>query len=199
MFAFGDCSRPWKHFMDAFLSSTFAVALAEIGDKTQLLSLFLITRFHAKRAIIAGILLATLINHGLSALLGNWLGGVIPGDWVRWIIGGSFIIVGLWMLIPDKDDAGPSPFERLGPFFATLILFFLAEIGDKTQIATVILAAQFQTIFWVTLGTTLGMLIANVPVIVAGQWLMQRLPVKTAHYIACVLFIGFGIWALAVM
>ncbi|GGX54439.1 TMEM165/GDT1 family protein [Saccharospirillum salsuginis] len=182
--------------MEAFLSSTLAVAIAEIGDKTQLLSLFLITRFNRKRAIVLGILIATLVNHGLSALLGDWLGTVVPPDWGRWLIGGSFIAVGMWMLIPDKDDAGPSRFEKLGAFWATLILFFIAEIGDKTQIATVLLAAEFQSTFWVTMGTTLGMLIANVPVIMAGQWLMQRLPVKAAHVVASVLFIGFGVWSL---
>jgi len=183
--------------MEAFLSSTLAVAIAEIGDKTQLLSLFLITRFSRKRAIVLGILIATLVNHGLSALLGDWLGTVVPADWARWLIGGSFIVVGLWMLIPDKDDTGPSRFETLGAFWATLILFFIAEIGDKTQIATVLLAAEFQSTLWVTLGTTLGMLIANVPVIMAGQWLMQRLPVKAAHIIASVLFIAFGVWSLS--
>jgi len=183
--------------MDAFLSSTLAVALAEIGDKTQLLSLFLVTRFRNRWAIVAGILIATLVNHGLSAWLGTLLGQWTPGDWARWIIGGSFIAVGLWMLIPDKDDSGPSRFEFMGAFAATLILFFIAEIGDKPQIATVLLAAQYQSMFWVTLGTTLGMLIANVPVILAGNWLMQRLPVRTAHIVACLLFIGFGVWTIA--
>lgn len=182
--------------MEAFLSSTLAVALAEIGDKTQLLSLFLVTRFRNRGAIVAGILVATLVNHGLSAWLGTLLGQWTPGAWARWIIGGSFIAVGLWMLIPDKDDSGPSRFESMGAFAATLILFFIAEIGDKTQIATVLLAAQYQSTLWVTLGTTLGMLIANVPVILAGNWLMQRLPVRTAHIVACVLFIGFGVWTI---
>lgn len=182
--------------MEAFLSSTLAVAIAEIGDKTQLLSLFLVTRFRNRSAIILGILIATLANHGLSALFGSWLRDLIPPGWGPWLIGGSFILVGLWILIPDKDDAGPSRFERYGPLAATLVLFFLAEIGDKTQIATVILAAQYDSVFWVTLGTTLGMLIANIPVILAGNWLMQRLPVKAAHSVACVLFIGFGIWTL---
>lgn len=183
--------------MEAFLSSTLAVALAEIGDKTQLLSLFLVTRFRNRWAIVAGILVATLVNHGLSAWLGTLLGQWTPGDWARWIIGGSFIAVGLWMLIPDKDDSGPSRFESMGAFAATLILFFIAEIGDKTQIATVLLAAQYQSTLWVTLGTTLGMLIANVPVILAGNWLMQRLPVRTAHVVACLLFIGFGVWTIS--
>lgn len=182
--------------MDAFLGSTLAVAIAEIGDKTQLLTLFLITRFRSRGMIALGILLATLANHGLSAWLGAWLADLIPVGWGRWIIGASFIVVGLWILIPDKDDAAPSRFERFGPFLASLVLFFLAEIGDKTQIATVILAAEFDSVVMVTLGTTLGMLVANVPVLWAGNWLMQRLPVNAAHYAACGLFIGFGVWSL---
>lgn len=182
--------------MDAFLSSALAVAIAEIGDKTQLLTLFLITRFRSRSSIALGILIATLANHGLSALLGSWITDLIPYGWGGWIIGASFILIGLWILIPDKDEAGPSRFERYGPFLATLVLFFLAEIGDKTQIATVVLAAEFNSILMVTLGTTLGMLIANLPILWAGNWLMQHLPVKAAHYAACVLFIGFGVWAL---
>lgn len=193
---FGDHPAPGIQFMDAFLTSTIAVAIAEIGDKTQLLSLFLIARFRRRGAIILGLTLATLLNHGLSAWLGQWLSNIIPDDWVGWILGGSFIAVGLWLLIPDKDDSGPSRFDQLGAFWATFILFFLAEIGDKTQVATVLLAAQFQSVFWVTLGTTLGMLIANIPVILAGQWLMQRLPVSAAHKVASLLFIAFGIWTL---
>lgn len=193
---FGNHPAPGILLMDAFLTSTVAVAIAEIGDKTQLLSLFLITRFHRRGAIILGLTLATLVNHGLSAFLGQWLSELIPDEWVRWILGGSFIAVGLWLLIPDKDDAGPSRFDQLGAFWATFILFFLAEIGDKTQIATVLLAAQFQSVFWVTLGTTLGMLLANVPVILAGHWLMQRLPMAAAHKVASLLFIAFGIWTL---
>lgn len=182
--------------MDALLSSTAVVALAEIGDKTQLLTLLLITRFRARGAIALGILIATLINHGISALIGDWLVSWLPAGWGPWLIGLSFIAVGLWILIPDKDDADTGRFERWGPFVATLVLFFLAEIGDKTQIATVILAAQYQSVLWVTMGTTLGMLLANIPVVLAGNWLMQRVPVRTAHLLACVLFIGFGVWTL---
>lgn len=182
--------------MEALLSSTLVVALAEIGDKTQLLTLLLISRFRARGAITLGILIATLVNHGVSAWLGDWLVSWIPPGWGPWLIGLSFIAVGLWVLIPDKDDADTGRFERWGPFIATLVLFFLAEIGDKTQIATVILAAQYQSVLIVTLGTTLGMLLANVPVILAGNWLMQRLPVRAAHWVACALFLGFGLWTL---
>lgn len=179
--------------MEAFLTSTSAVALAEIGDKTQLLSLFLATRFKQKHWIILGILVATLINHGLSAWLGQWITQFIPQGYAHWLLGGSFIAVALWLLIPDKEDDGESAMDKYGAFVATTVLFFLAEIGDKTQVATVLLAAQYQSIFWVTAGTTLGMLLANVPVVFAGQWLMQRIPLQYTRWIACGLFVLFGV------
>ncbi|MFV8816271.1 TMEM165/GDT1 family protein [Haliea sp. E17] len=180
--------------MDAFITSTLTVALAEIGDKTQLLSLFLATRFRNKWAIIAGILVATLFNHGVSAWLGDWIGQYLQSQMGQWLIGGSFIALGLWLLIPDKDDSDDSAIERYGAFVATTVLFFLAEIGDKTQIATVLLGAQFNDILWVTIGTTLGMLAANVPVVFAGDYLMQRIPLKLAHVLAAVAFVIVGIW-----
>ena len=183
--------------MEAFLSSTLAVAIAEIGDKTQLLSLFLAARFAGRHlAIISGIFLATLLNHALSAWLGVWLMQWMPAHWSPWLIGGSFILIGLWLLIPDKEDDTPSPLDRYGPLLATTVLFFLAEIGDKTQIATVVLAAHFDDLFQVVLGSTLGMLLANVPVVLAGQWLMQRLPLDHARWAACALFIALGLLAL---
>lgn len=180
--------------MEAFLSSFTAVALAEIGDKTQLLSLFLAARFRSKTAIILGILLATLLNHAASAWLGAWVAQFIPQNWSAWLVGGSFIAVGLWLLIPDKDDSAESPFMQYGAFIASTILFFLAEIGDKTQIATVILAASWpDALTLVIVGTTLGMLAANVPVVMAGNWLMQRIPLNAARYAACAVFIVIGI------
>lgn len=183
--------------MEAFLSSTLAVAVAEIGDKTQLLALFLAARYGRPYLISLGVLIATLVNHGLSAWLGAILADVIPPDWVRWIISGSFFAIGLWLLIPDKDDEDMGRFAQYGPFVATLVLFFLAEIGDKTQIATVILAAKFSADAWMTIaviaGTTFGMLLANVPVIFAGKWLMDKLPLGFAHKAACVLFILMGV------
>ncbi len=182
--------------MDAFLTSSLTVALAEIGDKTQLLSLFLATRFRNKWAIIAGILVATLLNHAASAWFGDWLGQYLQSQTGQWLIAGSFIVLGLWLLIPDKDDSEDSALERYGAFVASTVLFFLAEIGDKTQIATVLLGAQFDSVLWVTLGTTLGMLAANVPVVFAGEYLMARLPLNTARIIAAVAFIGVGIWQL---
>jgi len=184
--------------MDAFLSSTLAVAIAEIGDKTQLLTLFLIGRFAGRRgAIVLGILLATLINHGLSAWLGGWLVDWVPAHWVSWIVGLSFIAVGLWVLIPDKDDEEESGSLKYGAFVATCILFFIAEIGDKTQVATVILAARYEELLLpVVAGTTLGMLLANVPVACFGGALMRRVPLHWVRRAACGLFVLFGVLSL---
>lgn len=183
--------------MDALLTSTFAVALAEIGDKTQLLALLLTLRFSNKLAICAGILAATLLNHAASAWLGVWLGQFLQAGIGQWLLGASFILLGLWLLIPDKADDEDPRLAQYGAFAVTFILFFLAEIGDKTQVATVALAAQYQSIAWVTLGTTLGMLLANVPVVYYGEALMRKLPMVWAHRIAAALFVGVGVWILA--
>jgi len=180
--------------MDALFTSTLTVALAEIGDKTQFLSLFLAVRFANKWAIVLGILVATLVNHAVSAWLGDFVAGYLQSQWGQWLIGGSFILLGLWLLIPDKDDSEDSALERYGAFVATTILFFMAEIGDKTQVATVVLGAQFESVLWVTLGTTLGMMIANVPVVFAGDHLIKRLPMKLTHRLAALAFILVGIW-----
>lgn len=189
--------------MEAFLSSTFAVAIAEIGDKTQLLALFLVSRYGRPYLISLGVLVSTVINHALSAWLGAWLADLIPAAWVPWIISGSFVLVALWLLIPDKEDEDMGSFEKYGPFLATCVLFFLAEIGDKTQIATVILAAKYSESIWMTTsviaGTTLGMLIANVPVIFAGRWLMERLPLDYARKGAFVLFMALAVITLLTM
>lgn len=182
--------------MDAFLTSVTTVALAEMGDKTQLLSLLLAARFRNKPAIIAGILLATLLNHAASAWLGSWLAGLLASHWVDWLLAASFILLGLWLLIPDKDEGVSRRFDHFGAFFVATLLFFLAEIGDKTQVATVLLGAQFNNLRWVTLGTTLGMLIANVPVVYLGDHVLKRLPMRTLQRIASLLFIGVGVWVL---
>lgn len=180
--------------MEAFLSSTLAVAIAEIGDKTQLLSLFLAARFAGQRpAIIAGIFVATLLNHAASAGLGVLLMQWIPAQWGRWILAGSFVLIALWLLVPDKDDGAPGALDRYGAFIATTVLFFLAEIGDKTQIATVVLAASYNTTVWVVAGSTLGMMAANVPVVLVGQWLMDRMPLQYARWSACGLFLVLGL------
>ncbi len=183
--------------MEALLSSTLAVTIAEIGDKTQLLALFLVARYGRPWVIILGILLATLINHALSAWLGAWLADVIPTQWIPWIISGSFVAVAIWTLIPDKNHTETGPFEKYGPFIATCVLFFLAEIADKTQIATVILAAKYSETLWMTLavitGTTLGMLLANIPVIFAGRWLLERMPLHYARRGAFILFMALAV------
>jgi putative Ca2+/H+ antiporter (TMEM165/GDT1 family) len=180
--------------MEAFLSSTLAVAVAEIGDKTQLLALFLVTKYGRPYVISLGVLLSTLLNHALSAWAGAWLGDKIPAEYIPWIISASFIAVAIWLLVPDKEDDDLGKVGQYGPLIATCVLFFLAEIGDKTQIATVILAAKYQTeTCWVVAGTTFGMLLANVPVIFAGKWLMARMPLNLARKAAFVLFIVLAI------
>ncbi len=182
--------------MEAFLSSTLAVAIAEIGDKTQLLALFLAARFAQKNAIIAGIFVATLLNHFVSALLGVWLAQFISPEMMQWIVGISFIAVGLWLLIPDKDEETDNRWLKYGAFGATVFLFFLAEIGDKTQIATVLLAAKFQSMFWVVAGSTLGLMLANVPVVYLGEMLMKKIPAKAVRIAACLLFCVLGMLTL---
>lgn len=182
--------------MEAFLFSTSLVALAEMGDKTQLLTLLLAARFRKPLPIVLAILFATLLNHAVAALIGNWLLQVISADVLQWILAGTFIAMGIWVLIPDTLDQRKNYLERwqkYGVFFATFILFFLAEIGDKTQIATVALAAQFQSVMLVTLGTTFGMLIANIPMIFIGQKLADHLPMLWIQRVAAMLFIVFGL------
>ncbi len=183
--------------MEILFSSTAAVAIAEIGDKTQLLSLFLASRFKQRYAIIAGIFVATLINHGASAWLGVWLLDMLPPHLAPWIISGSFLLIALWLLVPDKHDDGPSTLDRYGAFVATTVLFFLVEIGDKTQIATVVLAAKYNETFLVIIGTTLGMMLANVPVVFAGRWIMDRLPLNYARWGAFALFLAMAVITLA--
>lgn len=178
--------------MDAFLTSTLTVALAEIGDKTQLLALFLAARFRNKGAIILGILVATLINHAASAWLGDWIAQYLQSPTGQLFIGLSFIVLGIWLLKPDKDEPHDSSFAQYGAFAASTILFFLAEIGDKTQVATVLLGAQFDSVLLVTLGTTLGMLAANVPVVYAGEYLMAKIPLKTTRILAALAFMLVG-------
>ncbi|MEX0603305.1 MAG: TMEM165/GDT1 family protein [Marinobacter sp.] len=184
--------------MDALFASVISVFIAEIGDKTQLLSLFLVSRFSHRTPIILGILVATLLNHGLSALLGAWVAQWIPETVLLWLVAISFVAIALWLLIPDKDDAEDSQLLGLGAFMATTVMFFIAEVGDKTQIATVVLAARYDETFWVIVGTTVGMLAANVPVILAGKWLMDKVPLATARISASILFMVLAlvtVWA----
>ena len=183
--------------MEAFVSSTVGVLIAEIGDKTQLLTLFLAARFAQKNAIIMGIFMATLLNHAVSAFFGVWLTQTVSPDVLKWLVGGSFIAVGLWLLIPDKDDDNDNNrWLKYGAFTATLILFFLAEIGDKTQIATVLLAAKYQNLFWVVSGSILGLMLANVPVVYLGEKIMRRIPAHWVRWAACALFCVLGVLTL---
>ena len=183
--------------MEAFLVSTGIVALAEMGDKTQLLSLVLSARFRRPWPIALGILVATLFNHALAGAVGSWVTGVLGPDVLRWVLGGSFIAMAIWMLIPDKLDEGEGgSAPRAGVFIATLVAFFLAEMGDKTQVATVMLAAQFQTWSAVVVGTTLGMMIANVPVVWFGDRLTRRVPIRLVHTIGALVFLVLGVIAI---
>lgn len=184
--------------MEALLVSTGIVALAEVGDKTQLLTLVLAARYKKPWPIVAGIFVATLANHAIAGALGAWLTKVIGPDAMRWILGLSFIAMAAWMLIPDKlDDDGGAPKKVGGVFVTTTILFFLIEIGDKTQIATVALAARFDSLVAVVMGTTLGMLAANVPVAFFGDALASRMPVRVVHVVTAVIFAALGIAVLA--
>ena len=182
--------------MEALLVSIGVVALAEIGDKTQLLTLVLATRYKRAGPIVAGIFLATLLNHAIAGALGAWLTNVIGPDAMRWILGVSFVAMAVWMLIPDKLDATASASKEVGGVFVTTtILFFLAEIGDKTQIATVALAARFNSLMAVVIGTTLGMLVANAPVAYFGDAVARRVPMKVVRIVTALIFAALGIGA----
>lgn len=184
--------------MEAALVSIGIVALAEIGDKTQLLTLVLAARYKKPWPIVAGIFVATLVNHGIAGAAGAWLTKVMGPDAMRWILGISFIAMAAWMLIPDRldDDAGASR-KVGGVFVTTTVLFFLVEIGDKTQIATIALAARFDSLMTVIMGTTIGMILANAPVAFFGEALAKRLPVRAVHIVAALVFAALGVGVLA--
>lgn len=182
--------------MEAFLVSTGLVALAEMGDKTQLLSLVLAARFRRPMPIIAAILVATLVNHALAAALGASINIWLGADLMRWILGISFLAMALWALIPDKLDVSGDRPDRFGVFGTTLIAFFIAEMGDKTQVATVALAAQYPSLFAVVAGTTLGMVLANAPVVMFGDRITKHVPMKIVHRIAAAIFALLGVLAL---
>ena len=183
--------------MEAFLISAGIVALAEMGDKTQLLALLLAARFKKPWPIVWGIFVATLLNHAMAGALGAWLTTVISPQALRWILGASFIAMAVWMLIPDRlDDAVDKKPVRFGVFGTTLVLFFLAEMGDKTQIATVMLAARFDAYLAVVAGTTLGMMLANVPVVWLGERMTRLIPLRVVHIASAVVFLGLGLFAL---
>jgi putative Ca2+/H+ antiporter (TMEM165/GDT1 family) len=179
--------------MEAFLVSTGVVALAEVGDKTQLLAFILAARFKKPLPIIAGILLATLVNHGLAGALGAWITTLIGPEILRWVLGLSFIGMAVWTMIPDEiEEEETKAARRLGVFGATFITFFLAEMGDKTQLATVAMAAHYATPVPVVIGTTLGMLIADVPAVFVGDRLASRIPMKLVHAVAAAIFALLG-------
>lgn len=180
--------------MESLVVSTGVVALAEIGDKTQLLAFILAARFKKPLPIILGILVATLINHGLAGALGAWITATISPNVLRWVLGASFIAMAIWTMIPDKIEEEETQFaQRFGVFGATFITFFLAEMGDKTQIATVAMAAHYTAPLMVVMGTTLGMLIADVPAVFAGDKLANKIPMKLVHTIAAAVFLALGV------
>ena len=179
--------------MEAFLVSTGIVALAEIGDKTQLLAFILAARFRKPMPIIVGILVATVANHGFAGALGAWIAMQVSPEILRWVLGLSFIGMALWTLVPDKFDEDEAGIGHYGVFTTTLIAFFLAEMGDKTQVATVALAVQYHAFFSVVAGTTLGMMIANVPAVLLGDRIANRVPVRVVHSLAAVIFAVLGI------
>jgi Ca2+/H+ antiporter, TMEM165/GDT1 family len=183
--------------MEALLISTGVVALAEIGDKTQLLAFILAARFKKPLPIIVGILCATLVNHGLAGALGAWITSVVSADIMRWALGLSFIGMAIWTLIPDEiEEEETQVAGRLGVFAATLITFFLAEMGDKTQLATVALAAHYGTPLMVVAGTTLGMLLADVPAVFVGNKFAEKIPMQLVHAIAAGIFAVMGLLTL---
>ncbi|HMN44910.1 MAG TPA: TMEM165/GDT1 family protein [Povalibacter sp.] len=180
--------------LEALLVPTGVVALAEIGDKTQLLALVLAARYRKPLPIIAGIFIATLLNHALAGAVGALAAAALGPDILRWVLGLSFIVMGIWTLIPDKiDDAQETAPPRFGVFAATVIAFFLLEMGDKTQIATVALAARYDALALVVIGTTLGMMLANVPVVLLGQLAGKSLPLRPIHITTAAIFVVMGV------
>jgi len=184
--------------LEAWLVSTGVVALAEVGDKTQLLSFVLAARYRKPLPITLGILVATLFNHALAGALGTWIMGVLSPQTLRWALGLSFVAMAAWALVPDKLENEPARREvgRWGVFGATTLAFFLVEMGDKTQVATVALAAKYGAFVAVVAGTTLGMLIANVPAVLLGDRIAHRLPVRLIHAVVAAIFAALGVWVI---
>lgn len=184
--------------MEAFLASTAVVALAEIGDKTMLLAIVLAARLRAPVPILLGIFFATLANHALAALVGSQVAGLLDAPWFRAAVALGFIAMAAWTLVPDKfDDDEDSVTNRGGAFLTTLVSFFLVEMGDKTQIATIALGAQYHSVLVVAAGTTLGMMLANGPAVFLGEKLVQKVSLKLTRTIAALLFLVLGLWQLA--
>lgn len=182
--------------MDAFLISTGLVTLAEMGDRTQLLAFLLAAKFRRPLPIMLGILIATLANHAFAGFLGQWFAELVTPNVLRWVLALTFFAMAVWMMIPDKLDDDTPDNSKYGVLITTIIAFFLAEIGDKTQVATVALAARFDDLLWIVAGTTLGMMIANVPAIYLGDKFADRLPVRLIHLVAAILFVVLGVLTL---
>jgi len=182
--------------LEAFFVSTGVVALGEIGDKTQLLALMLASRYRRPWTIVGGILAATIVNHTLAGAIGQWVRSVVPESWLRWFLALSLFAVAVWTLKPDRVEESDIPASGMSVFTVTAVSFFLAEMGDKTQIATALLAARFDSLVQVVAGTTLGMLLADVPAVFAGHLAAQRLPLKPIRALAASLFVGLGVWVL---
>lgn len=180
--------------MEALWVSTTLVAVAEIGDKTQLLAIVLAAKYRRPVPIILGILVATLANHAAAAWLGTLIGDLLTGPWFRVAVGAAFIVMALWALVPDKADDGAAERHAGGVFLTTLVAFFIVEIGDKTQIATTLLAARFEDIVLVTAGTTLGMMLANVPAVLLGERITRLVPLATVRLVAAAIFAAIGVW-----
>jgi Ca2+/H+ antiporter, TMEM165/GDT1 family len=183
--------------LQTYLVSALLVALAEMGDRTQLLTIMLASRYRAPVPILAGIFLATLANHALAALVGFYLASVLKSTWFHYAVALSFIAMALWALVPDKADEDKPSRLGLGVFLTTTIAFFIVEIGDKTQIATAALAARFHNVLLVTAGTTTGMMLANIPAVFLGQAVTKVLPISALRIGAALVYLGLGIWGLA--
>ena len=185
--------------MEAYLVSTFLVALAEMGDRTQLLAIMLASRFRKPVPILLGIFVATLANHSLAALAGFYVSSLLSAAWFKYAVSASFIAMALWALVPDKqdDDAKPQRLGKMGVFMATAVSFFLVEMGDKTQVATAALAARYHGVLVVAAGTTTGMMLANIPAVLLGHNVTRVLPIKVLQIGAAILYLGLGVWGIA--
>lgn len=183
--------------MEAFFTSAFSVALSELGDKTQLLAILLVCRFRKPIPIILGMIIATVANHLLAGYIGELIANWVSPQWIHWIVAASFFAVAIWMLVPDKiDDGDETKKFNYGPFLTTLVLFFLAEIGDKTQIATMLMAAKYSSLWEVVSGSTLGVCLANIPVIFISNSQVERLPMNWIRRGSCLLFMVLGVLTL---
>lgn len=182
--------------MDAFLVSTGIVALAEIGDKTQLLAFLLAAKFRRPVPIVLGIFVATIVNHACAAAVGAWVASAMGPNVMRWVLGVSFLVMAAWIMVPDKLDEDEASLAKYGVFLTTLIAFFLAEMGDKTQIATIALAARYESMLAVVAGTTFGMMLANVPAVLFGERIARAVPLRLVHGIAAAIFAVLGVGTL---